>query len=762
MADEIERAGGTVEKFAGDAVMAAFGAPAALEDHAERALHAALAMQRRLPTLFDGELALRIGVNTGEVVVGRAARGQLVRHRRRGQRRARGSSRRRRRARSSSASARRRLCAARSSSASRDASRRRASRAASPAAALVRALSLMRPRGVRRPARARSSGGTRELELLQATYARAVEQRRAAPGHDHRRRRRRQDAARARAVGAGSRTQSPAAAAPHRAAASRTATASPTGRSARSSRSTSASSRASRRRRVRERLGEPRDPRPRARPRRRPASCTRSPRATGSTTRWVEFLERARARAPGRPARRGPPLGRGRRCSTCSSAASRDVRGPLLVIATARPELLDARPAWGGGTRNASLLWLEPLPPAETAAAARRAARGRARPTPCARLIVERAEGNPFFVEELLATLIDRGVLARRDGGWTCAELPADFESRTRSRPCSRRGSTCLPPAEKAALQAACGDRARLLDRAGATSCSAASSPTSTLLEERDFVRRRPGSSFPGEREYAIKHALTREVAYAQPPEGEARRSCTPRSRSGSSARREARDEHALAARAPLRGGGSPRGRRSRLGRDETTSSSGCARRRSHGCERAAELAVGRYEIDDGARPLQRALELEPRPASASGALALDRPRQCAQVRRAAVLAGDGAGDRPLRRRGPAGRSLRRSRAADCGSIGMWPVLPESEVLLGWIDRALELAPAESVSRAKALARPFDVGGRARRLWRGTELSRQALWPSARESRAPASSRGPAGLLRLRRWPISRRRSPWR
>ena len=75
MAEEIERAGGTIEKFAGDAVMAVFGVPTALEDHAERALHAALAMQRRLAELFRGQVELRIGVNTGEIVVAEAREG---------------------------------------------------------------------------------------------------------------------------------------------------------------------------------------------------------------------------------------------------------------------------------------------------------------------------------------------------------------------------------------------------------------------------------------------------------------------------------------------------------------------------------------------------------------------------------------------------------------------------------------------------------------------------------------------------------------
>ena len=70
MAAEIAEAGGTIEKFIGDAVVAAFGAPIAQEDHADRALHAALSMRSRLGQMFGDTLRLRIGVNTGEVVVG--------------------------------------------------------------------------------------------------------------------------------------------------------------------------------------------------------------------------------------------------------------------------------------------------------------------------------------------------------------------------------------------------------------------------------------------------------------------------------------------------------------------------------------------------------------------------------------------------------------------------------------------------------------------------------------------------------------------
>src|SRR3954467_9610620 len=76
----LEQHGGTVEKFIGDAVMAVFGTPVVREDDAIRAVRAALEMRARIPALNDAfrrewgmSIAVRLGVNTGEVVAGDAA-----------------------------------------------------------------------------------------------------------------------------------------------------------------------------------------------------------------------------------------------------------------------------------------------------------------------------------------------------------------------------------------------------------------------------------------------------------------------------------------------------------------------------------------------------------------------------------------------------------------------------------------------------------------------------------------------------------------
>jgi class 3 adenylate cyclase/tetratricopeptide (TPR) repeat protein len=78
---EIERFGGTVEKFVGDAVMAVFGAPAAHEDDAERAVRAGLRVLQAIDELNSAspelDLRVRIGINTGETVVDRGARPEL-------------------------------------------------------------------------------------------------------------------------------------------------------------------------------------------------------------------------------------------------------------------------------------------------------------------------------------------------------------------------------------------------------------------------------------------------------------------------------------------------------------------------------------------------------------------------------------------------------------------------------------------------------------------------------------------------------------
>ena len=69
---ELERRGGTVEKFIGDAVMALFGAPTAHEDDPERAVRAALAIRDWL--VEEGDLQVRIAVTTGEALAALGAR----------------------------------------------------------------------------------------------------------------------------------------------------------------------------------------------------------------------------------------------------------------------------------------------------------------------------------------------------------------------------------------------------------------------------------------------------------------------------------------------------------------------------------------------------------------------------------------------------------------------------------------------------------------------------------------------------------------
>ncbi len=264
-------------------------------------------------------------------------------------------------------------------------------------------------------------------------------------------------------------------------------------------------------------------------------------------------------------------------------------------------------------------------------------------------VVIQRAEGNPFFVEELVRTLIDVGVLERQNGGWTAHELTDELVVPDTVRAVLAARIDLLGPAEKAALQAAAvigrtfwsGPVYELLEGL---------EPDLRLLEERDFIRHRSGSSIVGEREFAIKHALTREVAYE---------SLTTKKRARFHARfaswleriGEGRDEDA----ALLAHHYAEAVRPDNLDLAWPDADEEVAHLRERAVfwlRRAADLAVGRYEIEDGLSLLHRAVELETRPhalveiwrtIARANALYFNRVGFSSAMQRAIELANDDA-----------------------------------------------------------------------------------------------------------------------
>ena len=95
---------------------------------------------------------------------------------------------------------------------------------------------------------------------------------------------------------------------------------------------------------------------------------------------------------------------------------SRDA--PILVICMARPELLESSPGWGGGKLHATTVALEPLSGDEVAHLVENFLAGGVLDDALRRRIDEAAGGNPLFVEETLAMLVDDGLLRQEDGRW--------------------------------------------------------------------------------------------------------------------------------------------------------------------------------------------------------------------------------------------------------------------------------------------------------------------------------------------------------
>ncbi len=693
MAAEVERAGGTVEKFVGDAVMAAFGAPSAHEDDAERALHVALGMQRRMGELFGGRLALRIGVNTGDVVVGRPREGSSF---------VTGDA--------VNVCARLEQAAAAGEILAGErtvAAVRGAFEFAEPATVqakgkpggvvcrkLVRALSLMRPRGVSglQPVFVGRGG---ELADLQQAYDRVAatgrprlvtvagdagvgktrlvrEFWRWLDGDAHRPLLR---SGRCLPYGHGI-TYWPLGEVlkehfeilesdPPDVVAGRMA--------------------------GREGLGFALGLAP-------PEGMHPLAVRDRLQTSWVAFLQDLASERPAVVLVEDLHWAGDELCDLLQMLAGR-VAGPLLLVVTTRPELFDQRPEWPA---LGLLLRLGVLSAAEAEQLVS-GLLGTGCPAPIRELVAERAEGNPFFVEELVATLADQGVLARRNGGWSFGDLPAGFSVPDTVQAVLAARIDLLSRTEKTALQAAA-VIGRVFWSGPVCELVEGADPEFGSLQERDFVLPRPRSSIQGQREWWIRHALTREVAY----ESLLKAKRAPLhagfaqwlERNGKGEEHAALLAHHYAAAAVPEDADLAWPGRER----EAEAMRAKAVRWSR---RAAELAIGRYEIDQGLALLRRAVSLETEPR--------EQAAIWQRIGHACALKYDGEGfwqamQQALDVGGPSAQVYSDLAFESNQRAGMWVQQPDWSLVDGWVEQALQRAEEGSLTQGRSFA-ALALGG---------------------------------------------------
>ncbi len=189
-------------------------------------------------------------------------------------------------------------------------------------------------------------------------------------------------------------------------------------------------------------------------------------------------------------------------------------RCPALVVCTARPELLERRPGWGGGLANATTIALSPLSAGESAELIEHLLEGGV-PAEVVGPVLDRSEGNPFFAGELLRMMTEDGTLERRDGRWALVrELPSALPDTVQGVIASRLD--LLAPAEKRAIQ-----DASVIGRVfwqGAVEALGAPGGALDGLLAKGLVLQRETSSIRDERELIFNHILTRDVAYASIP----------------------------------------------------------------------------------------------------------------------------------------------------------------------------------------------------------------------------------------------------
>ena len=176
---------------------------------------------------------------------------------------------------------------------------------------------------------------------------------------------------------------------------------------------------------------------------------------------------------------------------------------PVLLLATARPELLDVRPTWGAGLTAETTIPLDPLGAAEAGMLAAAIAGGGGAGRIDLERIVEVAGGNPLFLEELAASVAEAGE----------GELPVTVREAIAAR------MDALPQdARRALLAASVIGKTFWRGLLAATGELDDVDGALAVLEERDLVRRDPASRLGSDPQFTFKHMLVREVAYGTLP----------------------------------------------------------------------------------------------------------------------------------------------------------------------------------------------------------------------------------------------------
>ncbi|HMJ00058.1 MAG TPA: adenylate/guanylate cyclase domain-containing protein [Gaiellaceae bacterium] len=194
---------------------------------------------------------------------------------------------------------------------------------------------------------------------------------------------------------------------------------------------------------------------------------------------------------------------------------SRDA--PILLICLARPEFLDDRPGWGGGKFNATSVLLEPLSDENSAELVHNLL-GRAGLADDVRArITDAAEGNPLFVEEMLAMLIDDGLLERSNGDWVpsgdfeSVAVPPTIQALLAAR-LERLGANERSVIERASVEGKVFHRGGVVELSPTEARGDVGGHLQTLV--RKELVRPDTAELPGEDAFRFRHLLIRDAAY--------------------------------------------------------------------------------------------------------------------------------------------------------------------------------------------------------------------------------------------------------